>query len=287
MKRILCIFAALLLALAMCTPALADHYTGDPDWHVTFTADKQMVSTFSDASLSEAVSGLQPGDDIIFSVKLKTEYSEPVNWYMQNNVLYSLEDRSANSATGGGAYTYRLSYIDPDGAEQVLFSSDTIGGEGESPAGIGLHEATNALGEFFYLDNLTTNQAGEILLTVSLDGETQGNDYQDTLADLQMAFAVDIETINTPYDPEDPEDPYNPENPDSPYNPSNPDSPYNPSNPDSPYYNPDPPYVVYTGDNYRLLPYYIAMAGAGVLFLVLGFISLRRQRKEKKVGTDA
>ena len=32
-------------------------------------------------------------------------------------------------------------------------------------------------------------------LTVALDGETQGNGYQNTLADLQMNFAVDTLTL--------------------------------------------------------------------------------------------
>ena len=33
---------------------------------------------------------------------------------------------------------------------------------------------------------------GIITLEVALDGETQGNSYQDTLADLQMNFAVEL-----------------------------------------------------------------------------------------------
>ena len=48
---------------------------------------------------------------------------------MQNEVLYSLEDRSANKETGGGAYTYRLFYTDKSGAVETLFDSDTVGGE--------------------------------------------------------------------------------------------------------------------------------------------------------------
>ena len=45
--------------------------------------------------------------------------------------------------------------------------------------------------EFFYLDRLASGENGKIGLTVALDGETQGNGYQNTLAKLQLAFAVE------------------------------------------------------------------------------------------------
>ena len=111
---------------------------------------------------------------------------------MTNKVLYSLEDRSKNSATGGGAYTYTLTYKGHDGETRTLFDSDTVGGENESAAGEGLHGATNALKDYLYLDTLAKGESGTITLEVALDGETQGNDYQDTLADLQMNFAVEL-----------------------------------------------------------------------------------------------
>lgn len=57
---------------------------------------------------------------------------------------------------------------------------------------IGLHEATKELGRsFFLVDTLSQGQTGRVELTVTLEGETQGNDYQDTLADLTMEFAVE------------------------------------------------------------------------------------------------
>lgn len=289
-KRLFACIMALCFIPALAAPALADSFSGAEGWLVTFTGDTVLEANFTGADISDAVTDMQPGDDITFHMTLGNEYKDPVNYYMLNEVLYSLEDRSANSATGGGAYTYELVYTGPDGEENVLFSSDTVGGEDIGAAGEGLHEATNAMDEFFYLDTMTTGQTGTIRLSVALDGETQGNDYQNTLADLQMTFAVDIETVNSPFDPEDPEDPYNPENPDSPYNPTNPDSPYNPENPDSPFHPEptDPPEyitttdVVQTGDTFRALPRYIAMAVSGALFLLLGVYSVRQRRKERE-----
>ena len=34
---------------------------------------------------------------------------------------------------------------------------------------------------------------------MGLDGETQGNDYQDTLADLAMSFAVELDGETRPF----------------------------------------------------------------------------------------
>jgi hypothetical protein len=78
----------------------------------------------------------------------------------------------------------------------VLFSSDTVGGDTVDAAGEGLHEATDALADYFYLDTLSSGQSGTVTLKIALDGETQGNDYQDTLADLQMNFAVELTTAS-------------------------------------------------------------------------------------------
>ena len=49
----------------------------------------------------------------------------------------------------------------------------------------------HSLEEFFYLDRLVPGGDGIVTLKVELDGETQGNTYQNTLASLQMNFAVE------------------------------------------------------------------------------------------------
>ena len=151
-----------------------------------------MESNFKTSDLDEVIYGMQPGDNVVIELALRNENSSVTDWYMTNKVLQSLEESTENKETGGGAYTYRLQYTDKDGRTKSLFDSDTVGGEGESGAGEGLHQATNATEEYMYLDTLAKGQGGHISLEVALDGETQGNDYQDTLADLQMNFAVEL-----------------------------------------------------------------------------------------------
>lgn len=255
MKRIwMALLLILCLTFGMTQGVSAETFYGNSDWKVTFTGEKKMESNFRTADLNDAVGGLQPGDNIIFTMNLSNANDTATDWYMTNKVLYSLEDRSANRGTSGGAYTYVLTYTDKNGAVNTLFSSDTVGGESVSAAGEGLHAATDALEDFFYLDTLTKGQSGKITLEIALDGETQGNDYQDTLADLQMNFAVELN-----------------ENPTVTPN----DNPRTRSD--------ERTDIVRTGDELRLLPYFLAMGGSGILLLLLGIYSLRQSRKEKAV----
>lgn len=195
-----CLVLLFVLLASMTVTAYAETSYGDAGWKVSFTEDKKMESNFKKADMTDVIYGMQPGDRAVITLQLSNENSTATDWYMTNKVLYSLEDRSANHAAGG-AYTYILTYIDPEGKENILFSSDTVGGDFVSAAGEGLHAATNALEDYFYLDTLKKGGKGNIRLEVALDGETQGNDYQNTLADLQMNFAVelaDAPSSNTP-----------------------------------------------------------------------------------------
>ena len=246
-KMILRLLTAVCLLASVSVTASAETSYGKSDWSVTFTSEKKMVSNFKTSDLDEAIYGIQPGDNVIITLALKNEHETDTDWYMTNEVLYSLEDRSANSATGGGAYTYKLTYTDPAGEETTLFDSDTVGGEEKSGAGEGLHQATDALEDYFFLDTLKKGQSGKITLEVALDGDTQGNDYQNTLADLQMNFAVELNTTGT---------------------------------------NTTPPgrqgEVVKTGDEMTMTPFITAACITGILLLLLTFYFYKENEKEKK-----
>ena len=95
--------------------------------------------------------------------------------------------------TGGSVKSHRMiTYVDSDGKETVLYSSEVVGGEdADSPEGEGLHQATASLEDYFYIDTLEESEAGVVQLYVAIEGETTGTDYQETLAKLQMNFAVE------------------------------------------------------------------------------------------------
>lgn len=191
-KKTAGIFLTVLLLLGTAFPAKAETYTGGSGWAVVFTADNRMESTFSTGDLTDAVYGMQPGDTVLLSLELENRNQTTTDWYMTNEVLQSLEDQSKNAR--GGAYSYRLVYTAADGqTATVVYDSDTVGGETTSrSAAVGLHGATSSLEDYFYLDTLSQGQKGIITLEVGLDGETQDNGYQNTLADLQMNFAVEL-----------------------------------------------------------------------------------------------
>lgn len=268
MKRLAAmILAAALLLAAGTYPAFADTMTGG-DWYCRFTEEEGMDSNFnmSATGMADVLSGLQPGDDAVFHMQLENLNEKDTDWYMTNEVLQSLE--SSKTAAEGGVYSYDLRYVDPDGAEDVLYSSASVGGEGKTLTDrVGLHEATSALEDFFYLDTLSQGESGYITLRVALEGETQGNAYQDTLARLQMNFAVEISRIQ----PDDPDDPDDPDEPGATV-PTTPPGGYRP---------------VRTGDETNLLLWSAIMFACGLGVLVLALVSMRRSKKHKGEDKDA
>ena len=180
----------ILMVVGASMTAYAEDYIGSDNWTVSFTGEK-MDSNFAGSDIDESILNIQPGDSIRLQVNISNDSKRTTDWYMTNEVLESLED--AITVAEGGAYTYILSYVAVDGTETVLFDSDAVGGENNLEAlSEGLHQATDNLEDYFYLDTLKTGEKGIVYLYVQLEGETQGNDYQDTLAKLQMNFAVEL-----------------------------------------------------------------------------------------------
>lgn len=260
-----------LVALSFAIPAQAETYYGDENWKVAFTSEDKMESSFSTADINDVIGGMQPGDNVIITLNLKNENRTTTDWYMRNEVLYSLEDRSTNKETSGGAYTYRLVYTDKDGEVNTLFDSDTVGGESAddtiSRMGEGLKSATNALKDYFYLDTLAKGAGGVVTLEVALDGETQGNHYQDTLADLQMDFAVELR--------------------DTPRGGGGggggtPDTPGTPNTPDTPGSTTSRTGVVRTGDDNQIVLFSVISGVTGLLLLLYCIYNLRAYRKRRE-----
>lgn len=283
MKKFASFALALLLCAALCvTAAASEAVPGRTDWYCYFTADAGMDSNFDlDAlGMSDELSGLQPGDSAKFHIKLENQYAGATDWYMTNEVLESLE--ATRNAASGGAYSYDLRYVGPSGVEDVLFTSDSVGGEGKTLADReGLNEATSALEDFFFLDTLGSGQSGDITLIVSLEGETQGNAYQDTLANLQMNFAVEL-SQRTPDTPGPSATPEASPNPDETPNPDATPTPVAPT----PTPTEKPPFTpVRTGDETNLLLWSGVTLACGLGLLVAAFV-LRHYRKKRKDNED-
>lgn len=183
MKRVFAAILGFVLAFATPTFAFANHIDGDTGWYVAYTNAGRMEDNYTQKAWADNVSKLQPGDDITLTVEVRQENDTPADWYMSNEVLKSLEEGDAK----GSAYGYTLAYEGPSNS-RTLYTSESVGGTGSDK---GLADATNAMDDYFYLGTLSKGQTAKVTLNVSLDGETEGNAYFDTIARLSLKFAVE------------------------------------------------------------------------------------------------
>ncbi len=185
------LFSFLLIALMLCSisiPAFAVE-----DGYVTLSANKKMVE--QNFTANQVIEALEPGDSAEYHVHIRNLYKKTTHWYMTNEVINSLE---LSSSTSGGAYSYKLTYTGPGGTTTTLYDSSSgtgthfVGGDVQDNGRVGMEEATESLEEYLFVDTLNTGETGTVTLYVSLEGETQGNSYQNTNANIQMDFAVEI-----------------------------------------------------------------------------------------------
>ena len=227
-----------MLAGMMVTTVKADETGG---WDAWFDGGSTIESTFSQEQLNKILSDLQPGDSAELTVNLQNRYSENIDWWIRNEVFESFED--STKGADGGAYTYTLTYYSPSNEEVPLYTSDAVGGDGTE----GLKEATEALKdeEYLHLGDADPGENAKVVLTVKLDGETQGNTYQDTLARLDLQFAVEVNsTETTPPEPQRRRR-----------------------------------YVPNTGDFTNLMPWMIACTASGIVILLIALYRLREEEE--------
>lgn len=196
----------MVMGLTLSVSAESDEVTG-----TCYFNGSDIVCDFDSNVVAETVQGLEPGDDVTFTVEYTNDYKGKTHWYMRNETIETLE-QSYDKAENGG-YTYTLTNIAPDGTREVLFDNSTVGGEytlgshkaktsrGTDNTGEGLHQATNASDEWFFIQTLKKGQSGRTELYVKFDGETEVNDYMDTKGELLLAYAVEKDngngTVNT------------------------------------------------------------------------------------------
>lgn len=249
------LMAVLIFVLASSVSVLAEDRQGASGWQVTFDG-KKLESNFTSADMSNEANAMQPGDSVEFTVTVKNTFDGKADWYMKNEVLQSLED--AGDAAGG-AYDYLLTYTDTAGQTTTLYSSEKFGGEGKIN-GVGLHGATQTLQNYFYLDRMGNGESGTVKLKVALDGETLVNDYQNTLARLQMDFATELVSGTGT---------------------GTPNSPGGPGGGDG---GGSSRTAVKTGDDTKIMGYLVMMFVSGLVLLTGAVILFRRQQEEEAEG---
>ncbi len=209
---------------------------------------KEIKSSFTTDEWAASQTELEPGDDLEYTVTYTNNSKDNTSWYMRNSVLETLEDAKEQAENGG--YTYVLKNIGPDGKETVLFDNSEVGGETKTEDLEGLKQATNATGEYFFIQDLKPGETGTTSLYVALDGETEVNDYMDTRGALMLSYAVENNSTNTTTE--------------------QPPQPRQPGNPGSPR----------TGDDMDLMKFVLLMAGA-LIAAFLAIFSWRRDRRDQ------
>ena len=186
MKKVfLILLLAALLVMGTGAAAFAESYDGPSGMYVAFDG-KDLTSNIN---MADILDELQPGDDITIKITLINSAEGETDWWMKNDVIDTFEKSTEDS---GGAYTYVLSYNG-----QEIYNNQALGGDAVVDGRTGLEKADSSLEDFFFLEMLTKGQSRDVVLKVSLDGETQGNVYMDTAANLDLVFAVEPRATQT------------------------------------------------------------------------------------------
>ena len=242
---------AMLSVACLCTGvSLADDYNGRDDWQITFTAQNQMERNYGESAFKDAVSDMQPGDTHEIRIATVNQNPATTSWYIANEVIQSLEH--STEVAKGGAYTYYLSYAGPGGEQKVLYDSENVGGDEVGEEGPGLSPVTSALKDYTFLGKLAPQERGQVTLRVHLDGETENNAYQNTLANIHMNFAVEAD-------------------------PATAQAPGSNSTQSNPVFGSVPR----TGDFLSMLPY-IVVAVLGIALFILAILGRRWHKEEKR-----
>ena len=151
---------------------------------VDFDGDKVNVN-YAPVEFKKQLTSMVPGQEVKLDIDVENKSIKMVDWYVESSVLKTFEDGAKAS---GGSYEYEMIYTDSEGKKDVIYSSENVGGEDSQ----GLKEATNGTEEYFYLTRMKPGEKGVFTTRVALDGETVTNDYQLTLADININFAVDV-----------------------------------------------------------------------------------------------
>ena len=255
-KKLLGLLLAAVLVLSMVCTVFADSVNGG-DYYVNYTGATTLESDFSSEAVYQAASEMQPGDSltVTFTVKNTKDKDQAVNYYMSNRMVKSFEEVAGKA---GAAYTYRLIYTNPTDttAGKSFFDNTSVGGTDSS--GLTEIKLSDSDGDYFFLDELSYGEEGIVTLYVELDGETQGNEYFNSLAELNVAFQV--EEIESKPD----------------------DKVIEETTVGETKVVRTTRNTVTTGDRTNLLPLWICFGVAGIVLVVFAIILLKRRKQEQE-----
>lgn len=193
LEKTLPVMIALVLIAASAAGAFAETVKGT----VTYDGG-DLDLEYSVEDIQDALGSLTPGDDVELEFTLKNNSGRAADWYVEDSVAKAFEESSEGT---DGAYNYSLTYTSASGKTTEIYSNDVGGATSDTTIPKGLKQASSGSEEYFYLDRIANGKTGTLKLAVAIDGETLDNNYQASLAELDVNFAVeepdDPETVTT------------------------------------------------------------------------------------------
>ena len=183
MDRKIVTFICLILALMMVPLCAVIAAEPVPDTTVVFANGKIQYDGSGDP---KTVPDTFPGSPVSYTVCIRNDSKEDTDWYMLNSILESFEEKNDAS---NGAYEYSLKFIDPSGAETVLYSSKNVGADPDWPDA-GLYQTSDALRDYFFLYTLKPSEKAYVVLDMLMDGDTHTNKYMNSDGDVEIVFQV-------------------------------------------------------------------------------------------------
>ena len=184
-KNIVLALAVTAISFSM-TAVNASAATVNKGWNVTYDGTKMTTDYDLDKATIEHA---MPGDTLAFAISYTNDTTEALDFYLNTAVITTLEDDEAGDAAGG-AYSYKLSYV-LDGAETIIYDSDTIGGDNDVLKGLKQIQGDNPEDTYFSLGRVTAGDSGVVNLVIKLDGNSQDNGYMAKLATMNVSFGVE------------------------------------------------------------------------------------------------
>lgn len=160
------------------------------EWTVQYDGGDTFETLGKDATKS-TISGTMPGDTLKYVVTYSNAYDKTTDFFLNAEVLSSLEDGAKNDATttekaAGGAYSFSVKYT-ANGTTETIYDSDTVGGDSVVSQGLNQTNKDNA---YVNVGRLTKGQSGVVTIEIKLDGNSQDNSYMEKLAKMNVQFAV-------------------------------------------------------------------------------------------------
>ncbi|MCR5416190.1 MAG: hypothetical protein K6E79_05280 [Pseudobutyrivibrio sp.] len=164
----------------------AEAGTSKLEWTVQYNGGNSFETLGKDAQKS-TLENVMPGDTLQYVVTYKNASTTTNDFYLNAEILSSLEDNSNDDTTAqGGAYSYKVSY-DLNGTTTTVFDSETVGGDSTEVAGL---DQAKSNGAYVNVGQLAAGQSGVVTIEIQLDGNSQDNSYMEKFAQLSVQFAV-------------------------------------------------------------------------------------------------